>query len=453
MPSNYKKAWKIVSHQSKTELKRKLGHPAYQSNEAVMLGGKRVPIAEAAKELEQHGISRGGQRAVDVKLTTAELEGITGVTKAAGSSRAVKARISRWMQNREDLSRIATYVHFRDIGKTPDEAARLVHEGPHPDYADLSFIEKEFARRMMPFYTFSARSAPFHAKTLIQRPGKIANFQKLREETQQAVGGGSAEQGASNYTQRQLPIIVKSGNGKYNIQWSDPANVLNELPTSLNPVEYAKEVGNYGMGLVTPIAKDPVEYINNYSFFFRSQIEPDNSPLTAAPAYVAKMPATLRHDLRIQKSKGGQWLWPKKLDYLSKTIPGLAQQGQGLFTKSPSASLGGKAVALATGIRATKFDPKMVKLNALYGTDNELLKRMAELRKLGYNADTPNKEYSELLLKERAVSHEINKVSGGKYKANSTEKGRPSSGPALDAPGGSGGKSLDSHGGGSKLLD
>jgi hypothetical protein len=292
----------------------------------------------------------------------------------------------------------------------------------------------------MPFYTFSARSLPFHAKTLIQRPGKVANFQKLREETQKAVGSpADAELGASPYTQRQLPIIVKHG-GKFNVQWSDPLNIINELPTTLNPVEYGKELGNYGMGLVTPIIKDPVEYINNYSFFFRAQIEPDNSPLTQAPAYVKGLPAELRHSLRIQQSKTGEWMWPKKMDYLSKAVPGILQQAQGLSTKSASASKGAKAAALATGIRATKYDPKTVAINNLYATDNEILKRMAELRKLGYNADTPNKEYTELLAKEKAVSHEINRVSGGKYKANSTAKGKKA--PGLPSLGGSSGGGL-----------
>ena len=283
---SYKQSAGLVKQQSKIETHAGLGaeHPPKPEG-SINIGGVRTPVAQYLKELESNGITRGGQRAVDVKYTTEELAGKATPSKKVKTGTKA-ARVGRWMQNREDLARVATYTHYRNKGFSPAEARRKMVEGPHPDYADLSPAERNVLRRVAPFYTFSARSGPFHVKTLLTNPGRIAAYQKIIEESQKTFGGKPED--FSDFTQSMLPVNIP---GEKGIHWSDPATILRVIPTTTNLNEYGKNLMDFTMSMVTPLIKDPVEYFNNYSFFLQQHLEEsDRASLVPAPSFVQYMP-------------------------------------------------------------------------------------------------------------------------------------------------------------------
>jgi hypothetical protein len=153
-----------------------------------------VTYNEVAKQLAQRGAFRSGYIAGELRelsasgglssgrVATAIRKGRekVGQTKVAQSTkRAVLAR--------EDLPRLATAMEALRRGATWDEASRAVAD-LHFDYQHLTNFERQVARRAMPFYTWSARNIPLQARKYVSRPGKYANYQKLRENAAATVG-------------------------------------------------------------------------------------------------------------------------------------------------------------------------------------------------------------------------------------------------------------------------
>jgi hypothetical protein len=155
-----------------------------------------------------------------------------------------------------------------------------------------------------------------------------------------------------------------------------------------------------------------VEYMENHSFFFRDQIERDYSPLVAAPALVASMPAAVRKklgitDQYIDKKTGKKgWGWPGKLDYLAKTIPGIPNYAQQLATQGTDRrgkGTVGKALAFA-GLKSVPVDPSKNAVNLAYQRIHEIGIEKAKLSQQGIGARPPKRmtpAYRKLLDQEK----------------------------------------------------
>jgi len=234
----------------------------------------------------------------------------------------------------------------------------------------------------MPFYTFTARSTPLHVKRLIQKPGKAANFQKVREDVSNATGG-SPESDLNEWQQRQAPFMV----GKNAVSASLPmASAFNLIPVSTNPVKYANEVGQTVAGLLNPALKTWPETYLNRSFFFRDDVENPDNPLVAAPSWVSHLPSKLKHTFgvqeRIDKRTGKKVLkWRGKADYWMKAFtpgPGnvinqLLAQGT---NRAGQVSLA-KALAGVTGVKVQPVDAQSVAIANVYTVLNAMKKQYA----------------------------------------------------------------------------
>jgi hypothetical protein len=139
--------------------------------------------------------------------------------------------------------------------------------------------------------------------------------------------------------------------------------------------------------MVTPIVKDPTEIGLNYSFFFRDQVERDDSPLVNAPSFVGKFPDSAKRKLGIvrgQDKRSGEkvWKWPGKVDYIAHTPPGLINAALKLATPGAdrqNRGVGGKALQVA-GVRAQPIDATSNVVNLAYARGREIEKRQAKLR-------------------------------------------------------------------------
>lgn len=421
LPVTMAQATKGVKAASKAETKHGLGKPL-TSDATIKVGGRRVPMDDFLREAEKEGVIRSG-------YIGRELEDLVGGAEAAGvkakgairrGGRRIADRTKRWMQNREDLQRLATYKHFRDQGMKPGDAADKALEA-HIDYGDLTKFEKTVMRRAAPFYTFTARALPFQAKTLVTRPGKIANIEKIREAAGSSLGlADYGNSGFSEYKQRQIPIPVKINGKVYGLSAGLPLNLLNELPAGTNPQKYLEELFHFGGSLANPVFKNPVEYFNNYSFFFRDQIERDSAPTVAAPSWVALLPENAKKAMGVvpdfvDKQTGKKtWGWNGRADYLVKQFPGMFNIGQQLATEGSDRQgkgLVGKAISALTGIKSDPWDPESTQIGVLYTKSNEIAKKLAGLRQRGFSAKNPNAEYRKLLLDQKILDAQINGLS------------------------------------------
>lgn len=371
--------------------------------------------------------------------------------KLKARSRVLTRKPARALKNVEDVFRLATYKSGIDRGLKPEQAMERASRY-HFDYGDLTPLERKVLRRVAPFWTFSARNIPLQARVLLTRPGKFANYQKVREELQNAFGvPDDWENDLSESEQRSAPFPVKIDGKTYTISLGPsglPLTDLNEFPSSGNPLKQADEWMERAMSMLTPAAKTPVELWANMSFFFRDQIEKDDAPLAPAPAWVGAIPEKYRKQLGITKnlrdpqSGKSKWGAPAKIVYALNVLPGPASFANRLATESdrPGQSTAAKTVQYV-GPRVRQVDPVTTKINNLYEERAKITKRSRALAqqnlpgtqtKISAKSATP--EYRRLLDREKELTAQIDQLRRQRGDANAPRPRRPR-GAAIRIPG------------------
>lgn len=397
--------------------------PAAKTTQTVKVAGERVNVDDFLDGALEEGVIRSAQRGRELEefkrgTGPTSTKRVTGGGRVRRAGRAVDQAV---LQNREDWMRLATYKDALDRGKSKAEAADEAMKY-HIDYGDVTEFERTFARRVAPFYTFTARALPMHAKTLVQKPGKFANLEKARQEVAYSSGLSKGwEDDLPEYKQRAIPFGVSVGGKKVALDAALPVSMLNEVPSSLDPVAYAGELGKFGISLVTPLAKIPAELGANRSYFFRRDIESEDYPLVAAPTWAGKLPKELKDrlgvvddyvDRRSGKTTTG---WPGRVDYLVKQVPGLPVLINQLATDGAlrSGRSGAEKWVSATGVKVDPVDPVSTRVFNLLAESRKVNKQLAGLgqrgKKGGRSSEVP--EVRALSTKLARIDAEIYKLS------------------------------------------
>lgn len=419
LPGNIATAGKALKRLSEREgEKRRVTLAPSTTKQTVKIAGKHQNVDEFLNGATKHGVVRSG-------FIGRELEDLAGRSTKLGKVKRGTSKITRLMQNREDLMRLATYKHGLDKGMTPAEAARLSRE-IHIDYGDLSNFERKVGRRVAPFYTFNARALPLHAKKLVTNPGKFANYEKLREEASKDLGLDidQFDRWLQEFQQRLAPLPAKLGGALNAVSAGLPLTLLNEIPTDLSPkgaAQWIDEAAQYALSLANPILKDPVELFANRSFFFRNDIEPGDKPLVAAPAWVRLLPDSLKKatgatpnyiDRRTGKKT---WGWRGKADYIVKALgPGPINVANQLLASGSSRRGQGttaKAVSGLSGIKADVIDKYSAQIGRLYKQSIALDKKIGAFHQQGVFKKNPTPELLALLEKKKTIDARINQLS------------------------------------------
>lgn len=350
------------------EASRTLGAKVPRTDKGITVkgkyGGKQfISYDDLAKEAVESGAIRSG-------FISREIPELLRDTSKEASSREFGRHAKRLVQNREDLIRLATYIGARKEGKTAREAADYAAKH-HFDYADLTETERAFFRRLLPFYTFTRKDIPLQAKTLLTRPGKYANIEKIREEAASAAGLPEDWQARiPEYQQRGVPFPVVVGGKALLVSPSLPIGDLNQLTlpnvTSDDFGAAFSEQGKKFLSMLNPVVKSPIELYANRNFFFRSDIKNKDYPLVAAPSYVAAFPKSWRQKLGIvndyidKRSGKKGWGWPANLDYAAKVVPGppsFIQQALSPLSNRRGQGQAGKIVSYVAGLKPDPYDP------------------------------------------------------------------------------------------------
>jgi hypothetical protein len=434
---------RVLRHKAKREAALKtLDRQADPAGKGVKIGDARVSVADLLDEAERHGaIGQGfiGRDLADVldaqgkeageRLGRGKVTGKLGETGRKIGTGKITGRLAHPLdtirdisQYREDGVRLATYIAARRRGLNPDRAAAWVARH-HFDYADLTTLERSVLRRIFPFYTFTARNTPLQIRTLLTKPGKFANLQKVREEARKISDiPPGYEQSLRLFEQQGLPVPVP-GTGQL-LYPKLPAMDLSRLTV--------RDQGNYLMSMLTPLIKTPIELSQNYNFFFRQPIdELLNSPgphgetvrtLKPAPGWlinaVQKIPAgqgeALLKDLHVRKytdKRTGKrvWGWPAKLDYILKQTPasGVALQvGTGLPT-SRGQTTGQKLLGYGTGLKVAPFATPQIREQRAQQAYSYLQAKAKQMRHdgdaYGPDGETRTPAYQRVLDQTRAV--------------------------------------------------
>jgi hypothetical protein len=366
------------------------------------VSGQPIRYRDLALEAEAVGAIRQGR--------LAEIRDGAGARKPLAQLKVGTSAWSRAVERVEDSARLATYIGARERGLSPERAAALVAK-VHFDYGELTRLEKQF-RRASGFYTFPTRNLPRMAGLLASRPGKPAAAEKAREEFQKTSGlPADYLEGLDPFEARQMGLPLKLGDKVFTVSAGQPFVDLNDLtPGNLVYRE---------LGLVTPLAKLPVELLLNSSAFYRDTIEDPKAPRTPVPAPVARLAdrsPELRKRLKIKRIMvDGKlvWGWHKKLDYgIRQVMPGLFGAAYRVSQK-PSArgfGPGGELLGSLTGVRFKPYTAEQATNNRLYTRLRALEAHRSELNQAGIYAANATPEWRRVSAEIRALQARLDRA-------------------------------------------
>jgi ribosomal protein S18 acetylase RimI-like enzyme/tetratricopeptide (TPR) repeat protein len=353
-----------------------------------------IPAMQAALLAEKMGVIRQGRF----------LELIEEGAKRPRGTHAWENAVKRV----EDSVRMTTFMGSLHRGLDPSEAAANASK-IHFDYGDLTGAEKNFMRRLMPFYTFTSRNLPLQVEGILKHPGKYAAVAHARDEGRKQSGLPIGfESGLSPYEMRQGGIPFKFGGKQYTLSVGSPFVDLNDTARALateNPGKGIAALGQKVAELSSPILKTPVELAANYSFFYRDQIQHESEPLTRAPAWAVEAAKVIPGFAKTTgfvpdyvPPEGGKTPgWGRKADYAFRQLqPGpigpLVDVLHGGVQGANARAMTPRQRALAAfGPRAIEYKANQARINRIYNRLDQIKAKAVVLRRRAHPTDrTPD---------------------------------------------------------------
>ncbi len=270
-----------------------------------------------------------------------ETELVTGLPGIAAKYNPIKAmgKVGNFIENE---GRITNFIAHLRKGDDPFEAAQGVSKALF-DYSDLTNMDRAI-KWVIPFWTFSRKSAELMAKTLITNPGRVTAEMRLGQNIGGAILGGKDVSGED---MRGLPEFYKEGLKVAKIGKDGALQVLSGLGLPIEDLENYPVFSGFGrlgskavVGRASPILKIPMEIISNRDYFFGAPLDPTgmikNPDGTTSTAYnkaypvVAKMPQAVKDFLEFEEIPGRNGQPPSytinslKLKYLELFALGIA---------------------------------------------------------------------------------------------------------------------------------
>lgn len=213
------------------------------------------------------GVKKGWTGA-DIEQTVKEMAGQEGKLQKYNPLSKWKKAGAFVGENVEDNDKFAHYMWKLSKGETPLEAGLSVKKFLF-DYQDLTGFEKNFMKRLLPYYTWTRKNIPLQIEQLVTNPGKFSQVAKAKQNIEKNVSGTPLDwkvlQSQKKYIAESFPIFLgeKEGEAKYlrASSWL-PSAQLEDLS---NPISTA-------MQMVTPVAKTAYDLYANYNTFYQSPI-------------------------------------------------------------------------------------------------------------------------------------------------------------------------------------
>jgi hypothetical protein len=210
-------------------------------------------------------------------------------------------------------------------GWSMEDAAKDVFKY-HFDYAPegLSAFERNWLKRLFPFYTWTRNNIPLQIEQLMKQPGKYASLGKLQDE----IGGekGREEmQDLPDWMKQQLNFRIGGDNGlSMWLQLPLPVEDISKLPTSESGI---RDI----VSMLSPILKTPIELVTNKNLFFGSDIvnpELKDYPelqTTKTINMLKNLPGPIKSFLNVRVSKkktyeGGKPVWKEQVEMDAKKL-------------------------------------------------------------------------------------------------------------------------------------
>lgn len=172
------------------------------------------------------------------------------------------------------------------------------------DYQNLTPFEKNFMRRVMPFYTFTRKNLELQVRSLLTTPGRTAAQFKAIDTLGDVFFAGDL----TDEEYAALPDWVKSGIGLLADRRGSTLEIMTGFGT---PIEqpFQQFQPNVLLGSISPLVRAPVEAMTGYSFFQGKML----SDVTNAAAFKS-MPEPIKDligytEIEGTRSDGSPFTW------------------------------------------------------------------------------------------------------------------------------------------------
>jgi hypothetical protein len=191
------------------------------------------------------------------------------VEKDIGKSKLAKmgdypVKLMEFVENRVRFPLFVDRVINR--GWSMEDAAKDVFKY-HFDYAPegLSSFERNWLKRLFPFYTWTRNNIPLQIEQMIKQPGKYAALGKIQDDISGEKGREEFKD-LPDWMKEQLVFRIGGENGiSLWTQLSLPAEDISKLPVN--------ELGIRNIvSMLSPVIKTPIELVTNKNLFFGSDI-------------------------------------------------------------------------------------------------------------------------------------------------------------------------------------
>ena len=222
------------------------------------------------------------------------------------------------MEAVENNLRIPLFMdRFLGRGYSAADSAKDVFKF-HFDYTPegLTNFERNWVRRIIPFYTWTRNNIPLQIEQMVKQPGKYAFFPKL----QQDIGGKIGEEEFQDLPEwMKEMLVVRVGEQGGNALWLQlnlPLEDISNLPVD------SKGVKNL-VSMMSPILKLPLELVTNKNLFFGTDIVNPDLPKEFQTAKTIKqldlLPQPIKDFINFKKvqyktREGGKVVWKDRYE-------------------------------------------------------------------------------------------------------------------------------------------
>lgn len=225
----------------------------------VTKAGEKIPYSQIRSWIDEYGLSGFGWFGSPEDLQTS----VQSVIKEAHQSNAAKVlgllnpgQTGQKIGNAVETN--AKVTHFLDrLYKygNPDLAAQSVNKFLF-NYGDLTPFERNYMKRLMPFYTFRRKNVPLMYQQLLENPGKFAQLQVAKNA---AEGSNTAKDNeVPDYMKQQFSVDLGKAGGKEALLM--PGLSVSDLQVPFRPLAE-------GYGMLTPAIRLPVELYHNKTWY------------------------------------------------------------------------------------------------------------------------------------------------------------------------------------------
>ena len=377
------------------------------------LAGLKSPLRYAQAE----DILKGKKKIFKTKLGTnytskevmdlAEKHGVIGQTGMMDVMREVEKEIGQTklrklgdyprflMETVENRLRMPLFLDRLIKGDTPQEAAEWVFKF-HFDYAPegLTWFERNWMRRLIPFYRWTRGNIPLQIEQMIKQPGKYAALEKTR----QSINGKIGKEEFKNlpeWMQEQFTMRIGEEGGKSLwLQLDLPMEDIAKLPVSKSGI---REI----VSMLSPFLKYPIERYTNKNLYFGGDIVNPDLPREMQTAKTIEqlkhLPEPIKKFLNFKKVKYRDYQAEKKTKskkkifktryemdarklHLLRTAVGRFYMTIGQFF-DPEFTLGMKISRLVGGVPIRPFDIEEEKEKREWEKEKKERERIQYLKK------------------------------------------------------------------------